>query len=127
MECLTATACKFPAICCLSICATISYVSIFVIVPFASLKLGRPVKWIEDRMEHLISANHSREHVCELEMAAKKDGTILGMRATVYGALGGYVRTHGASVPVGTGSPAPGAAPALVARAGRYRITIDIP
>ena len=72
------------------------------LIPFASLKLGRPVKWTEDRMEHLISANHSREHVCELEMAAKKDGTILGMRATVYGALGGYVRTHGASVPVGT-------------------------
>ncbi|MFQ6026354.1 MAG: xanthine dehydrogenase family protein molybdopterin-binding subunit [Dehalococcoidia bacterium] len=72
------------------------------LIPFASLKLGRPVKWIEDRMEHLISANHSREHVCQLEMAAKKDGTILGMRAKIYGALGGYVRTHGASVPVGT-------------------------
>ena len=72
------------------------------LVPFASSKLGRPVKWIEDRMEHLISANHSREHVCELEIAAKKDGTLLGMRATVYGVLGGYVRTHGVTVPVGT-------------------------
>lgn len=70
------------------------------LIPFTSLKLGRPVKWIEDRMEHLIAANHSREHVCRLEMAAKKDGTILGMRAEVYGALGGYVRTHGASVPI---------------------------
>ena len=72
------------------------------LIPFASMKLGRPVKWIEDRMEHLISANQSREHVCELEMAAAKEGTILGMRARIYGVLGGYVRTHGASVPVGT-------------------------
>ena len=72
------------------------------LIPFASIKLGRPVKWIEDRMEHLISANHSREHVCELEIAAKSDGTILGMRAKVYGALGGYVRTHGAAVPTST-------------------------
>jgi carbon-monoxide dehydrogenase large subunit len=72
------------------------------LVPFAAMKSGRPVKWIEDRMEHLISANHSREHVCELEVAAKSDGTILGMRTKIYGALGGYVRTHGASVPVST-------------------------
>ena len=72
------------------------------LVPFSAIKIGRPVKWIEDRMEHLISANHSREHVCELEIAAKHDGTILGMRAKVYGAVGGYVRTHGAVVPTST-------------------------
>ena len=72
------------------------------LVPFAAIKLGRPVKWIEDRAEHLIASNHSREHVCELEIAAKRDGTILGLRATVYGALGGYVRTHGAAVPTST-------------------------
>ena len=74
------------------------------IVPFCSIKLGRPVKWIEDRMEHLIAANHSREHVCQLEIAATNDGVILGMRAEIYGALGGYVRTHGASVPISVGA-----------------------
>ena len=72
------------------------------LVPLAAIKTGRSVKWTEDRAEHLISANHSREHVCELEIAARKDGTILGMRARVLGALGGYVRTHGASVPTST-------------------------
>ena len=72
------------------------------LVPFAAIKTGRPVKWTEDRAEHLIAANHSREHVCELEIAARRDGTILGMRARVLGALGGYVRTHGASVPTST-------------------------
>ncbi len=72
------------------------------LVPFAAIKTGRPVKWTEDRAEHLIAANHSREHVCELELAVRSDGTILGMRASVLGALGGYVRTHGASVPTST-------------------------
>ena len=74
------------------------------IIPFASIKLGRPVKWIEDRREHLISANHSREHVCRLEVAARRDGLILGMRATVYGDIGAYVRTHGVIVSTLTAS-----------------------
>ena len=78
------------------------------LVPFAAMKTGRPVKWTEDRAEHLISANHSREHVCEIELAVKNDGTILGMRAQVLGALGGYVRTHGASVPTSTTALLPG-------------------
>ena len=71
------------------------------LIPFISMRLERPVKWIEDRREHLISANHSREHECELEIAAKRDGTLLGMRAKVYGDIGGYVRTHGALVTSG--------------------------
>jgi carbon-monoxide dehydrogenase large subunit len=78
------------------------------LVPFAAIKTGRSVKWTEDRAEHLISANHSREHVCEMELAVRNDGTILGMRARVLGALGGYVRTHGASVPTSTTALLPG-------------------
>ena len=73
------------------------------LVPFASLKLGRPVKWMEDRREHLLGSNHSREHVCEIEISAKNDGTLLGMKARILGALGGYVRTHGAFIPMSTG------------------------
>ena len=69
------------------------------LIPFASFKLGRPVKWVEDRVEHLTSANHSREVQCEVELAAKSDGTLLGLRATVYGDMGAYVRTHGSVVP----------------------------
>lgn len=69
------------------------------LVPFASFRLGRPVKWVEDRVEHLASANHSREVLCRVEVAANKDGTLLGLRATVYGDMGAYVRTHGSVVP----------------------------
>jgi carbon-monoxide dehydrogenase large subunit len=66
------------------------------LIPFASMRLERPVKWIEDRREHLMAANHSRDIRCELEVAARRDGTIVGLRANVYGDMGAYIRTHGA-------------------------------
>ena len=69
------------------------------LVPIASSRCGRPVKWVEDRRENLISANHSRDIVCVLEIAAKSDGSILGMRADVKGDLGAYIRTNGGVVP----------------------------
>ena len=69
------------------------------LVPFASFRLGQPVKWVEDRVEHLSSSNHSREVLCEVEIAANNDGTLLGLRTTVYGDMGAYVRTHGSVVP----------------------------
>ncbi|HEX9868464.1 MAG TPA: xanthine dehydrogenase family protein molybdopterin-binding subunit, partial [Candidatus Tectomicrobia bacterium] len=72
------------------------------LIPFAAMTLGRPVKWIEDRLEHLKSANHSRDVLCEVEIAAQRDGTLLGMRAHVYGDMGAYIRTHGGLVPSST-------------------------
>jgi carbon-monoxide dehydrogenase large subunit len=72
------------------------------LIPFAAMKLGRPVKWIEDRLEHLKAANHSRDVLCEIEIAAQRDGTLLGMRAHVYGDMGAYIRTHGGLVPSST-------------------------
>ena len=78
------------------------------LVPFAAMKLGRPVKWIEDRREHLMAANHSREVRCELEVAARRDGTLLGMRARIHGDMGAYIRTHGGLVPASTAAVLPG-------------------
>ena len=72
------------------------------LIPFAAITLGRPVKWIEDRREHLQAANHSRQVRCEVEIAAQRDGTLLGMRAQVYGDMGAYIRTHGGLVPSST-------------------------
>jgi aerobic carbon-monoxide dehydrogenase large subunit len=69
------------------------------LIPFAARHLGRPVKWIEDRREHLLSVNHSREIDCELEIACRRDGTILGMRGRIYGDMGAYIRTNGGVVP----------------------------
>ena len=78
------------------------------LVPYAAMKLGRPVKWIEDRREHLMAANHSRDVRCELEIAARRDGTLLGMRAQIHGDMGAHIRTHGGLVPASTAGVLPG-------------------
>ena len=78
------------------------------LIPYAAMKLGRPVKWIEDRREHLMAANHSREVRCELEIAARRDGTLLGMRARIHGDMGAHIRTHGGLVPASTAGVLPG-------------------
>jgi carbon-monoxide dehydrogenase large subunit len=69
------------------------------LIPFAARKLGRPVKWIEDRREHFLSTNHSREIDCELEIACHRDGTIVALRGRIFGDMGAYIRTNGGVVP----------------------------
>ena len=48
------------------------------IAVFCSMKLGRPVKWTETRSENYQSTTHGRDHVQDVELAATKDGRILG-------------------------------------------------
>jgi carbon-monoxide dehydrogenase large subunit len=69
------------------------------LIPFAARRVRRPVKWIEDRREHLIAANHARECQCEIEIACRKDGTILALRGHQYADMGAYIRTNGAVGP----------------------------
>src|SRR4029079_17828834 len=69
------------------------------LIPFAARKLKRPVKWIEDRLEHLQATNHSREIDCELEIACSREGKILGLRGQVFGDMGAYTRTNSGVVP----------------------------
>ena len=78
------------------------------LIPFAARLVGRPVKWIEDRREHLIATNHSREVDCEIEIACTRDGTILGMRGHVYADMGAYIRTNGGVVPAKAAQFLPG-------------------
>jgi aerobic carbon-monoxide dehydrogenase large subunit len=78
------------------------------LIPFAARRLGRPVKWIEDRREHLMATNHSREVDCELEIACTRDGVILGLRGHVYGDMGAYIRTNGGVVPAKAAQFLPG-------------------
>ena len=54
------------------------------LIPFAARHIGRPVKWTEDRREHLMATNHAREAECDLEIACTRDGTILGLRGHAY-------------------------------------------
>lgn len=67
------------------------------LIPFAAMQTGRPVKWVEDRREHLIATNHARDVECELEIACTRDGEILALRGQAYADLGAYVRTVGAT------------------------------
>src|SRR5215471_14318122 len=65
------------------------------LIPFAARFTGRPVKWIEDRREHLAATNHAREAECELEIACDKNGTIRALRGHALTDQGAYIRTNG--------------------------------
>ena len=65
--------------------------------PFAARVVGRPVKWIEDRRENLMSLSHARDAACDLEIACSRDGAILSCAAQARTDLGAYVRTNGAT------------------------------
>jgi carbon-monoxide dehydrogenase large subunit len=66
------------------------------LIPFAARHVGRPVKWTEDRREHLMTMNHAREAACDVEIACMRDGTILGLRGHAFVDVGAYMRTNGA-------------------------------
>jgi aerobic carbon-monoxide dehydrogenase large subunit len=70
-----------------------------VLVCAAALRLGRPVKWIEDRREHLIAANHSRQQCHHVRAAVDRDGRILALVDEIFYDQGAYMRTHAATVP----------------------------
>ena len=78
------------------------------LIPFAARHVRRPVKWIEDRREHLMATNHSREVDCDLEIACTRDGVILGLRGHIYGDMGAYIRTNGGVVPAKAAQFLPG-------------------
>ena len=69
------------------------------LVTYAALKLGRPVKWVEDRREHLLAANHSRDQTYHVRAAIDVNGVVQAVDAEFFHDQGGYVRTHGATVP----------------------------
>jgi CO/xanthine dehydrogenase Mo-binding subunit len=69
------------------------------LIPFAAIRTGKPVIWVEDREENLRSTNQSREQSHRIEIALKSDGTFLGLRDSLVNNTGAYVRTHGMTVP----------------------------
>jgi aerobic carbon-monoxide dehydrogenase large subunit len=65
------------------------------LVAYAARTFGRPVKWIEDRREHLMTIAHSREADAEMEIACTRDGDILAVRGIIDVDIGAYVRPNG--------------------------------
>lgn len=68
------------------------------LVCLAAMRLGRPVKWIEDRREHMMAANQSREQEHHIRAAVAEDGFLLALEDEFYHDQGAYIRTHGARV-----------------------------
>ncbi|MCS6846611.1 MAG: molybdopterin cofactor-binding domain-containing protein [Anaerolineae bacterium] len=62
-------------------------------------KVGRPVKWQETRSENYRATTHGRDHITELEVAAKKDGTVTALRVHTYANLGGVLSTVAPGIP----------------------------
>lgn len=65
------------------------------IVCLAAMRLGRPVKWIEDRVEHFTSTFHGRDAVHDARLAMRADGTFLAMHTHVTGNLGAHFSNVG--------------------------------
>ena len=78
------------------------------LVPWLARTLRRPVKWVEDRAEHLVAVNHSRQQSHRLAAAFGSGGRLLGLRADVVHDNGAYCRTHGIIVPELTLAMLPG-------------------
>ncbi|MCC7347929.1 MAG: xanthine dehydrogenase family protein, partial [Variibacter sp.] len=99
-----------------------------VLVCLAALRLRRPVRWIEDRREHLMAANHSRQQHHRVRAAIDPQGRILGIENEFVHDQGAYVRTHGATVPdlAAAMLPGPYRVPAYRAT-GRVRLTNKTP
>jgi carbon-monoxide dehydrogenase large subunit len=56
-------------------------------------KLGRPVKWVETRRENYLATTHGRDMIHDIDVAAKRDGTVLGLRVRAIANVGAYLST----------------------------------
>jgi aerobic carbon-monoxide dehydrogenase large subunit len=98
------------------------------LVCVAALKFARPIKWIEDRREHLIAANQSRQQTHRIRAAVDVAGRILALDDEFFHDQGAYVRTHAATVPDLTAAMLPGPYRVPAYRAvGHIRLTNKTP
>ncbi len=99
-----------------------------VLVCAAALAFKRPIKWVEDRREHLIAANHSRQQQHRIKAAIDSDGCILAIDDEYFHDNGAYMRTHAATVPdlAAAMLPGPYRVPAYRAT-GHIRLTNKTP
>jgi carbon-monoxide dehydrogenase large subunit len=99
-----------------------------VLVCAAALAFKTPVKWIEDRREHLIAANHSRQQQHNIRAAIDADGRILAIDNEFFHDNGAYMRTHAATVPDLAAAMLPGPYRVPTYRAtGHIRLTNKTP
>lgn len=73
------------------------------IVAWLAVKIGKPVKWMESRRENFQTAIHGRDQIDDVEVAVKKDGTLLGLRVKIIADLGAYYQLLTPLIPTLTG------------------------
>jgi carbon-monoxide dehydrogenase large subunit/6-hydroxypseudooxynicotine dehydrogenase subunit gamma len=78
------------------------------LIPYLARRLGLPVKWVEDRREHFLAINHSREQQWSVVAGADGHGRLLALDAYLVNVMGGYLRTHGVWAAALTASYLPG-------------------
>ncbi|HJU75273.1 MAG TPA: xanthine dehydrogenase family protein molybdopterin-binding subunit [Gemmatimonadaceae bacterium] len=69
------------------------------LIPWIAMKLGRPIKWIEDRSENFVGTTQEREQIHDAEIALDRQGRILGVRDTFIHDTGAY-DPYGLTVPI---------------------------
>jgi carbon-monoxide dehydrogenase large subunit len=79
-----------------------------ILCSLASIKLGKPVKWIEERTENFVTTIHGRDIHAEIELAARSDGRLLGQRMRVVADIGAYQQLLTAAIPTLTTLMFPG-------------------
>ncbi len=79
-----------------------------VLVGYAARLLGKPVKWIESRREHMQASTHAREQHHDVELAVKNDGTLLAIKDHILYDAGAHHTTRGALPAMITASSLPG-------------------
>jgi carbon-monoxide dehydrogenase large subunit len=62
----------------------------YAVISAAARRLGRPVRWVETRSESMISMTHGRAQIQDIEIGAKADGTIVGLRGHLIADVGAY-------------------------------------
>ncbi len=77
------------------------------LVPFAAMQLGRPVKWTEDRQEHFTAVNQERGQVHEVEVGFDDDGRVLALSDDFVHDGGAYT-PYGIILPIITAAQVPG-------------------
>jgi carbon-monoxide dehydrogenase large subunit len=69
------------------------------VVAAVSKRLGLPIKWIEDRSEAFVATTHGRDIIGYVDIAARRDGTVLGLKLRLIADIGAYNMLFTAAVP----------------------------
>jgi 2-furoyl-CoA dehydrogenase large subunit len=80
-------------------CKITNYVYV-ILISLASMKVGKPVKWVETRTEHMLASSHGAERIFKVEVPVKEDGTVLGLKILSIDDDGAYARHEPAGLTV---------------------------